>query len=89
MTELMLNTLTPFASGMNLTLTGISSPAAYALKGSVIEYMIFPGQVFSISSVWLNSKASGVKVRCRLKVRYAWKSFAKPDRKTLALSCTE
>lgn len=38
---------TPFASGENLTATGIVSPAAKALCGSVKEYMTLPGQVFS------------------------------------------
>jgi hypothetical protein len=64
-TEVTERTRTPFASGMNLTATGISSPAAYALNGRVRAYMILPGQVFSISSVWLNSSASGVYVRCK------------------------
>lgn len=41
---------TPLASGENLTATGIVSPAANALCGSVKEYMTFPGQVFSVAS---------------------------------------
>lgn len=40
---------TPFASGENLTETGIVSPAAYALCGIVNAYITFPGQVFSAS----------------------------------------
>lgn len=62
-TDVICKTLTPLAMGMNRNTTGIESPAAKALYGKVIEYMIFPGQVFSISNVWLNSSASGVNVR--------------------------
>lgn len=38
---------TPFANGENLTATGMVSPAAKALCGSVKEYMTLPGHVFS------------------------------------------
>lgn len=85
-TEETLKTRTPLAIGMNLRITGIESPAALALKGSVIEYMILPGHVFSISSVWLNSRASGVNVRFSVKGRVACRLNPKPERMTVARS---
>ena len=77
-------------SGKN-THTGILSPAQNALCGRVMLYMILPGQVFSISSVWLYSAASGSRPRTMLTVFLAVHLVPKtPDFVMIALSwyCT-
>jgi hypothetical protein len=63
-----------------------SSPAAQALCGTIIEYIIFSGHVFSISSDCWYSTASGTKDRNNVITLCVCRLGAKPGRVAVARS---